>query len=186
MKNEEISSYNNWKSLLLKCQQCKLHKTRIQVVIGDGELSSPIILVGEAPGADEDKQGIPFIGRSGKLLRKSLTELELINHVYITNIVKCRPPNNRDPERDELNACGYYLINQIKDYIKPKIIVGIGRISSELLYGKHYIQKYHHGKIFERGKYLFMGTYHPAAALRNSDWKNKMIADLTLLKKFIS
>lgn len=176
--------YDDWYNQLKDCRQCKLFKTRTQVVISDGNRNSNIMFVGEAPGFEEDKQGLPFVGRSGKLLRKVLNDIELTtNDYYITNIVKCRPPNNRDPDKDELNTCGNHLIEQILHFVNPKIIVGVGRISSGIMMNG-YIQKIHHGTIFHRGSYDFMGTYHPSAGLRNPDWKNKMIADLTLLKRY--
>jgi len=182
-----MQSYENWVTELLGCQKCKLCQTRTQVVVADGSVTAPIMLIGEAPGADEDSIGLPFIGRSGQLLRTILREigLSLKRDVYITNIVKCRPPNNRDPEPDELNICGRYLIDQITTFANPSIIVGIGRISSGIMM-KGYIHDIHHGKIFNRGRYDFMGTYHPAAALRNPGWKRKMVSDLTLLNKYKS
>jgi len=165
-----------------KCCLCELCKTRTQVVIGSGNLTSPIMLVGEAPGKNEDIKGIPFIGLSGQFLRKTLQSLSLMDNVYITNIVKCRPPENRDPNEFEIEKCFPYLLEQI-EIIKPNIVIGIGRISSEIIH-PGYIQKIHHGRFFAHDNFQFMGTYHPSAALRNSDFKEKMIADLTLLKSY--
>jgi DNA polymerase len=174
-------NYIDWCSLVSSCTKCELSKTRKQVVIGDGDPENcKIVAIGEAPGADEDEQGLPFVGRSGKLLRQVLDDLDLLNITYITNIVKCRPPNNRDPLKEELNFCGYYVIQQIEEYIKPEFILGIGRISSGIIMDG-YVQKFHHGKLFDFGEYKFMGTYHPAAAMRSKEWKNMMVADLTYL-----
>lgn len=179
--NEE---YTFWCKQVKSCKKCDLWKTRKNVVISDkiGK-HYPIMFVGEAPGKDEDEQGIPFVGRSGKYLRKVITKIGLSEYTYITNIVKCRPPNNRDPKACEINTCGFYVIEEIK-YIQPKVIVGIGRISSGIMM-RGYFQKMHHGQIFDKGKYKFMGTYHPAASLRNPEWDILMKNDLQKLVDFI-
>ena len=175
-------NYNEWYSMVSNCTKCSLSQTRKKVVIADGDPKNcKIMAIGEAPGAEEDEQGWPFVGRSGKLLRQVLSDLDLLKITYITNIVKCRPPNNRDPLPEELNSCGFYLIQQIEEYVKPTFILGIGRISSGIMMSG-YVQKIHHGKIFELGKYKFMGTYHPSAAMRRTEWKNMMVSDLTYLR----
>jgi len=177
-------NYTEWCSQLRNCRQCKLCETRTQVVISDGNISANIFCVGEAPGFYEDKEGKPFVGRSGKLLREVLSNIGLTNEdYYITNIVKCRPPDNRDPLPEELKTCGKYLIEQIEKFATPKIIVGVGRISSGIIW-KDYLHSRDHGEIFHRINYDFMGTYHPSAALRNPDWKREMILDLKQLGKY--
>lgn len=176
-------NYLEWCELVSACTKCELSKTRKQVVIADGDPTScKVIAIGEAPGADEDEQGLPFVGKSGKLLRQVLSDLDLLNITYITNIVKCRPPNNRDPKQFEIDTCGAYLIKQLESFVKADYILGIGRISSGIV-KPGYTQKYHHGRIFQMGdRYKFMGTYHPAAALRNPTWKEMLISDLTYLR----
>lgn len=177
--------YSEFSQLIQECTKCSLHKYRINAVVGEGDLNARIMIVGEAPGENEDIHNRPFIGRSGKLLRKILVDVGFsISDIYITNIVKCRPPENRDPFGTERNTCGAYLLEQIKTYIKPEVIIGVGRISSEII-KSGYVQKNDHGKIFEFKNYKFMGVYHPAAALRNSEWKQYLIDDLTNLRKYL-
>lgn len=174
--------YYEWCRMVEHCEKCELAKTRNKVVIADGDpRNCKVMAIGEAPGADEDEQGLPFVGRSGKLLRQVLSELDLLNITYITNIVKCRPPNNRDPLQEELNICGHYVIQEMTEYVKPDFLLGIGRITSGII-KQGYTPRMHHGKIFELGDYKFMGTYHPAAALRNPAWKEMMVADLKYLR----
>ena len=136
----------------------------------------------EAPGKDEDEQGLPFVGRSGQLLRKLIKEAEVPGTHYITNIVKCRPPNNRDPFPWELEECLPHLIKQVKEIVKPKIIVGVGRISTgRLVNPPHtmYSFKDQHGQAVDiPGGLKLVGIYHPSAALRNGTFKAKLVEDL--------
>jgi len=175
-------NYTEWSEKVKQCRKCKLCNTRTQVVVGDGNPNADILFVGEAPGKDEDLRGLPFVGRSGKLLRQKISEIGLTrNDIYITNIVKCRPPDNRDPEEDELVACGTYLIEQIRDYIKPKFIVGVGRISSGIIY-----RDYKRGVIYDFDDYKFMGIYHPAATIYDSTKLEDFVNDLQKLKKYVN
>ena len=160
------------------CQKCELSKTRTHVVVGEGNLSAEIILVGEAPGKEEDLSGRPFVGRSGKLLRKSLIDVGFdIKDIYITNIVKCRPPNNRDPKPEERNICGQYLLTQLLEFLKPKLVIGIGRISSQVIF-KDLRMNDDHGRSVNLGPYHFIGIYHPAATMYNSELKSKFLQDI--------
>ncbi len=178
--------YSEFSQLIQDCTECPLHKHRLNAVVGEGNLDARIMIVGEAPGKQEDIQNRPFIGRSGQLLRKILRDVGFsLKDIYITNIVKCRPPNNRDPFGIERNTCGFYLLEQIKTYIQPEVIIGVGRISSDIL-KKGYFQKRDHGTIFEFKNYKFMGVYHPAAGLRNPIWKQYLIDDLTKLKDYLN
>ena len=172
----------SFKADLLWCEKCKLSQTRTNVVIGDGPEDAKIVLIGEAPGRDEDIEGIPFCGRSGKLLRKALKQAGLLPYVFITNIVKCRPPNNRDPEQDEIEACFPYLKAQIQA-MEPKLIVGVGRIASGTIVPGFKVSR-DHGKIFTLSKGTkFIGIYHPAAALRNPKVKKLFEEDIQAIKK---
>lgn len=180
--------YTKYSEIIKSCTKCPLSQTRKNVVVGEGNPDADIMIVGEAPGEEEDLTGRPFVGISGKLLRQFLKKVgfNIMDDLYITNIVKCRPPKNRDPEENELNKCGFYLIEQIKTYIKPKVIVGIGRISSNVMMPGFKL-KDDHGIIFNMGDYQFMGTYHPAGALRKKEFKEKLYDDLkTLYNTFYS
>jgi len=170
---------------LLWCTKCNLYKTRINVVVGEGNENANIVLIGQCPGAAENISGTPFCGRSGKLLRELIAEADIkTDNIYITNIVKCRPPNNRDPSEEEIRACIPYLKQQIKD-INPKIIIGIGRVSSERIRPGLKIS-IDHGKIYKlKNNIIFVPIYHPAAILRNPNLKNLTLQDLKKLKKVL-
>ncbi|NPA98008.1 MAG: uracil-DNA glycosylase [Crenarchaeota archaeon] len=156
-----------------KCTKCKLHKTRRNPVPGEGPCNAKIMFVGEAPGGKEDETGRPFVGAAGQFLTELLGMAGLRREdVFITNILKCRPPNNRDPEPDEIEACKPYLVRQIR-LISPKVIVTLGRYAGRTLLGdagvKWTSMSRMHGKIFSVELYgvklKIMPTYHPAAAL---------------------
>lgn len=165
------------------CTKCGLHKTRTNTVFGDGSPSANIVFIGEAPGRDEDLQGVPFVGRAGKLLDKMITAIGFAREeVYIANILKCRPPNNRDPEKDEVTACEKYLARQI-ELIDPVIICALGRVAGQKLLGeKAPLRVLREGEHHYNGIRLIV-TYHPAALLRNPNWKKGAWEDLQLLKK---
>jgi DNA polymerase len=170
------------KAEMLWCTKCNLHKNRINVVVGNGNEYADILFIGEAPGAEEDKEGIPFCGRSGKLLRELIKEANIQDNVYITNIVKCRPPENRDPAENEIRSCMPFLRKQIEQ-IKPKFIVGVGRISSKRIIPDFKITN-DHGKFYTlKNGIRFMGIYHPAFVLRNQHLKNDLLNDLIKLRK---
>ena len=161
-------SFQALQSTALACQGCKLCQTRHSVVFGAGSQHAKIMFIGEGPGENEDLQGEPFVGRAGQLLDKILTHVGLSrqNDVYITNMVKCRPPKNRDPERDEVEACMPYLRAQI-EFIRPKIIVCLGRVAACALIDPNFKVTRQHGEFFDKDGLMMMGTFHPAALLRN-------------------
>lgn len=150
------------------CTKCSLHSTRTQTVFSRGSSEASLCIVGEAPGEDEDLQGIPFVGRSGALLDKALTEagLDVEKDIYVCNIIKCRPPKNRKPTEEECSSCIDYLEEQLK-LLSPKVIVALGNTAvSGLLPFDGGITKLH-GKFFKRGDILVMPCYHPSYVLRN-------------------
>ncbi len=164
------------------CQQCVLHESRTQTVFGVGNPNADWLVIGEAPGADEDSQGEPFVGRAGKLLNSMLLAMGLPREqVFIANILKCRPPNNRDPQAEEVLACETYLRQQI-DLIKPKIILAVGRIAAQNLLkletpiGKMRGNRYQ----YPDSELPVIVTYHPAYLLRSPREKRKVWEDLKL------
>ncbi len=164
---------------LAGCTACRLCETRSNVVFGQGVPGAPVLLVGEGPGQQEDEQGLPFVGRSGQLLDKmlGLAGLSRQENVYIANMVKCRPPQNRDPSPDELEACLPYLRQQVR-LLKPKILVCLGRVAAQRIISPGFKVTQQHGQYFERGGMLLMGTFHPAALLRNPNQKPQAMQDL--------
>ena len=154
------------------CKECNLGETRKNFVYGIGDPNADLMLVGEAPGKDEDLKGEPFVGRAGKLLDKILLAINKKRGegVYIANVLKCRPPNNRDPLPSEVNKCEPYLLKQIK-IVKPKLIVALGRIAGKTLLKIDKPLKEMRGKIHSYNGTPLIVTYHPAALLRNSNFK---------------
>ena len=183
---EEIKMYQNWEELeeaIKDCNKCKLCEKRKNIVFGVGNKNAKIMLIGEGPGADEDKQGEPFVGKAGQLMNKAFEYLEIDRkEVYIANIVKCRPPSNRDPEPDEISACLDYLRNQVI-LIKPKIIVLLGRIALHNTLGEEFGMTESRGKIFVKKGIKYIPTWHPSAVLRDENKKMEFIYDLFLAKK---
>ncbi|MDJ0758093.1 MAG: uracil-DNA glycosylase [Woeseiaceae bacterium] len=162
------------------CTQCALHQSRTQTVFGVGNRNADWLIVGEAPGAEEDRRGEPFVGRAGKLLDEMLKALGLDrNTVFIANILKCRPPNNRDPKQDEADACRSYLNRQI-DLIKPKIILAVGRIAAQQLLGRDDPVGKLRGTVHRLDEIPVVVTYHPAYLLRSPSQKAKSWRDLCL------
>jgi len=169
------------------CTRCKLHGLgRTQVVFGMGNPSADLMFVGEAPGADEDEQGMPFVGRSGQLLTKIIEAIDLKREdVYIANVIKCRPPQNRNPEPDEINTCEPFLFRQI-DVIKPKVIVTLGKFAAQtLLRTEDPISKLR-GRMFEYHGAKLIPTFHPAYLLRNPSSKREVWEDMKLVKKLLA
>lgn len=159
------------------CKKCELCQSRTNLVFGMGNKNADIMLIGEAPGQNEDLQGKPFVGRSGQLLDKFLESIGLSrDDIYIANMLKCRPPENRDPKPSEQELCIDWLREQFK-IINPKIIVCVGRISAQRLIDKNFRVTKEHGIFFEKKGVLFMGTYHPAAILRNPNNKPYALED---------
>ncbi len=167
------------------CQGCALGKTRKNVVIGRGSINAKLVFVGEAPGESEDEQGIPFVGAAGKLLDKYLTALDFPpDSYYICNILKCRPPHNRDPLPDEEAACMPFLREQIR-LIKPQIIVCLGRISACMLIKPDFKITREHGKWFRKGNFDMCAVYHPSALLRDESKKEETYRDFEEIRKRI-
>jgi uracil-DNA glycosylase family 4 len=169
------------------CTRCKLHKGRNKIVFGDGNPKARLVFVGEAPGADEDKQGIPFVGRAGKLLTQMIEAMGLHRQdVYICNVVKCRPPDNRKPEDDEVSTCSPYLLRQL-DVIEPKVLVCLGAVAAQTLLATNRGISHFRGEWMDWHGHKLMATYHPAYLLRNPAakadvWKDlqKVMAELGL------
>jgi DNA polymerase len=161
-----------------ECTRCKLHSTRHTIVFGDGNPKADLVFVGEGPGADEDAQGLPFVGRAGKLLTQMIEAMGLQRKdVYICNVVKCRPPENRQPEEDEVSTCSPFLFRQI-DVIAPKVIVCLGAVAAKtLLQTNRGISQFRGEWLEFRGRKL-LATYHPAYLLRNPPAKSEVWKDL--------
>ena len=178
--------FNNWEELeaeAKQCTKCKLCKNRNNVVFGTGNKNATLMFIGEGPGADEDIQGVPFVGKAGKLMNLAFEAIGLKREdVYIANIVKCRPPSNRNPEDDEATACLDYLRNQVI-LVKPKIIVLLGSVALKNILGKEYGITASRGKRVEKRGILYMPTWHPAALLRDETKKIDFIKDLKLVMK---
>jgi len=165
------------------CQKCRLGRTRKNYVFGEGNEHAKVMLIGEAPGADEDEQGRPFVGRSGELLNKILSAIKFSREeVYIANIIKSRPPNNRNPEPDEIQACLPYLIRQI-ELIRPKIILALGKVAANTLLGNSHTMNALRGKLHRWRNIDVIVTYHPAALLRNPNWKKLCWEDVQMLRR---
>ncbi len=178
--------FDNWEELqsaCLGCRKCDLCTGRTNVVFGVGNKDAKVLFIGEGPGENEDLQGEPFVGRSGQLLDKMLTAVDLDRHtnIYIANIVKCRPPQNRDPLQEEQDLCIEWLRNQVA-LIRPKIIVCLGRIAAMKLIKPDMKITKEHGIFFEKSGVLMMATLHPAALLRNPNNKPAAFDDFIKLR----
>ncbi len=173
--------YDNWKELeqsIINCKKCKLCQNRTNIVFGTGNQNAEVMFIGEGPGADEDREGEPFVGKAGKLMNEAFKGLGIDRkEVYIANIVKCRPPQNRVPEQDEAEVCLNYLRNQVI-LIKPKIIVLLGSTALKNILGKEYGITNARGKWIERKGIMYMPTWHPAALLRDENKKIEFWKDL--------
>jgi len=170
---------------VLQCRKCGLCKTKKNAVFGGGNINADIMFVGEAPGRDEDIQGKPFVGRAGKLLNELLRDVGINREdVYIANCLKCRPPNNRDPETEEIKACSAYLKQQIA-LVKPKVIATLGRYSTYELTNKKGTLGSLRGKTFSFNNIDVIPLYHPAYLLRNPNAAEMFITDLKKIKSAI-
>jgi DNA polymerase len=164
------------------CDKCPLGKTKTNTVFGVGNKNADLMFVGEAPGESEDKSGIPFVGRAGKLLDKYLEAVGIDrDEVYIANILKCRPPNNRDPLPEEQEVCMDYLREQVR-LIKPKIIVCLGRISAMKLINPDFRITKEHGTFFKKGAFEIVAVYHPSLLLRDPSKREEMLIDMKKIK----
>ncbi len=177
---------NEWDILKTECESCTacpLYETKTNTVFGSGNENADIMFIGEAPGETEDLQGKPFVGRSGKLLDSYLDAIGLSrDDVYIANILKCRPPKNRDPKPEEEEACIGYLRKQLS-LIKPKIIVCLGRIAGFKIIKPDLKITQEHGKWFKKGNYLMCAVYHPSALLRDPRKRDDMMRDFLEIQK---
>lgn len=173
--------FETWEELeasIIGCKKCKLCNNRNNIVFGTGNKNAKIMFIGEGPGADEDKEGIPFVGKAGKLMNMAFDGIGINREdVYIANIVKCRPPSNRNPEDDEAASCLDYLRNQVM-LVKPKIIVLLGSVALKNILGKEYGITASRGKWVERKGIWYMPTWHPAALLRDDSKKIEFWQDL--------
>lgn len=170
------------KSTCMSCQKCSLGQTRTNLVFGTGNENAVLMFVGEAPGESEDLSGTPFVGRAGKLLDKYLELVDIPREdVYITNILKCRPPKNRDPEEGEQDHCIDYLREQVK-IIRPKMIVCLGRIAAMRLIKPDYKITKEHGIWVQKGAFEMTSVYHPSLLLRgNPTYKEQMLVDMKVV-----
>ncbi|OFW56663.1 MAG: hypothetical protein A2V52_01955 [Actinobacteria bacterium RBG_19FT_COMBO_54_7] len=167
------------------CPKCNLCKSRSRVVLGAGNEHAEIIFVGEAPGVQEDKQGIPFVGPAGQFLDQLLKSIELDRaDVYITNTVKCRPPDNRDPEADEIAACNPYLKKQLR-MIEPRIICTLGNYATKTILKTSSGISQLHGKLIRQGELAYVPLFHPAAALHKPPLRNVLIEDFERLQQHL-
>lgn len=168
------------------CTRCQLHTTRTQTVFGVGDPSADWMIIGEAPGAEEDRRGEPFVGRAGQLLDRMLAAIGLSRETaYIANILKCRPPGNRDPHQDEVNQCGEYLQQQIK-LVQPKMILAVGRIAAQQLLQRDDAVGKLRGEVHSAFGIPLVVTYHPAYLLRSPANKAKAWGDLCLASRHLA
>jgi len=178
-KSKMLQQFRN---SICDCQNCPLSKTRKSFVFGSGNPNAELLFIGEAPGEQEDLEGEPFIGKAGQLLTNIITAMYLNrDDVYICNIVKCRPPNNRNPELDEIKRCLPYLKKQIR-IVRPKVICLLGKVAIQAMLKDTNSISSLRGTIFYLGKIPTIVTYHPAALLRNPGWKSKVWDDMKLVR----
>jgi uracil-DNA glycosylase family 4 len=177
------TSLDGLEGIAADCRKCELSEGRTKVVFGVGNPNATLMFVGEAPGRDEDLSGIPFVGRAGQLLDKILAAAEIDRgNVYIGNIIKCRPPNNRTPLTSEIDACMPYLAKQLS-CIKPRIVCTLGLPATQTLLGVRGSMGSLRGKIYEAGDIVVVPTYHPAAALRDPRYKKPIWDDFLIVKR---
>ena len=174
---------NELKEIVKKCNKCNLCKGRTNTVFADGSENEKIMFIGEGPGADEDREGVPFVGKAGKLMNQAFIGLGISReNIYIANIVKCRPPNNRTPLKEEAMACLDYLRNQVL-VLQPKIVVLLGNTALKNILGDEYGITASRGKWIEKKGIKYMPTFHPAALLRDESKKIDFWKDLELVKE---
>jgi uracil-DNA glycosylase len=167
------------------CTRCRLHKGRTKLVFGVGNVNAEIMFVGEGPGADEDAQGEPFVGRAGQLLNNMISAMGLKREdVYIANVVKCRPPGNRTPEKDECDTCSPFLMRQI-DVIQPKVIVALGAVAAKNLLAMNDSMANLRGRWYDFRDSKLLVTYHPAYLLRDPRQKKEAWKDLQMAMKYL-
>jgi DNA polymerase len=180
-RNPETDDWTGLRIIALACTQCRLAKTRTQVVYGVGNPRADLMFIGEAPGRDEDLKGEPFVGRAGQLLTDIIKAMKLTrDDVYIANVIKCRPPENRNPEPDELDACRPFIKRQI-ELIQPKVIVTLGKFALQSLTGRSYAISAARGQWNEYDGIKVMPTYHPAYLLRTPSAKKEVWQDMKMV-----
>jgi len=168
---------------LCDCRSCGLAEHRTRVVVGAGSAQADLMFLGEAPGAEEDRQGVPFVGAAGQLLTRMIEAMGLSRgDVYIANVIKCRPPGNRDPQPDEIAQCEPFLMRQV-EVIKPTVICTLGRFAAQTLLKTSDSMGRLRGRVFDYCGAKLVPTYHPAALLRNSQWKRPTWEDLKLVRR---
>lgn len=184
-KTDHTTALQNIREDIGDCTRCKLHKTRTKIVFGSGDPNAKLMFVGEAPGHDEDLQGEPFVGRAGQLLTKMIEAMGYSrSQVYIGNIIKCRPPDNRYPEPEESETCMPFLVRQI-DAIGPKVLVTLGNLATQTLLNTKTGITALHGNFKEWNGVQVMPTYHPAFLLRNPNMKKPCWEDLQKVMAFL-
>jgi uracil-DNA glycosylase family 4 len=183
-KHPRMGSLENLREYIGDCTRCKLCKGRRKLVFGEGSGKARLVFVGEAPGREEDMEGRPFVGEAGKLLTKIIESGMGIGRkdVYICNVIKCRPPNNRDPEKDEIETCRPFLEEQIR-IINPEVICALGRIAAKELSGRDFHMTKERGQWFSYGDIPVMPTFHPAYLLRNPSAKRQVWEDAKKIMK---
>lgn len=161
------SVYNSLRERIIHCQKCPLSQGRTNAVPGEGSVEAELMFVGEAPGRDEDIQGKPFVGRAGQLLTKIINAMEFKREdVYITNLIKCRPPENRTPYKEEIEKCQDYLLEQLK-FVKPRVVVALGKVASDFFVPSSLGMTALRGNFYQYGPVRVMPTFHPSYIVRN-------------------
>ncbi len=172
-------------SELQGCVKCRLCESRTNIVVADGDPHAEMMFIGEGPGREEDESGIPFVGAAGRLLNELLEEAGIRRKdVYICNVVKCRPPQNRDPFPDEAEACLPHLRAQVA-LVRPKVIVCLGKVAARYVYDRNIKISQQRGQVRQVKGFYIVPTYHPAALLRNECWINDFVADLITAKRLL-
>jgi len=189
VKREECKSKKHLVQLAADvslCVRCPLHHTRTQTVFARGNPDAKLMIIGEAPGFYEDQQGLPFVGQAGGLLNKMLNSIGLSGEdVYIANVLKCRPPNDRDPQPDEISHCSNYLTQQIA-IVSPRLILAVGRFAGQFLLNASFPLNQMRNKIHEYQQIPMLVTYHPAYLLRNPFDKKNAFQDLMIVKQLLT
>lgn len=178
--------YTSWETLkkeCMSCTRCRLCESRTNIVFGGGNENAEVLFIGEGPGKQEDLTGEPFVGRCGQLLDKYLSAVDLDRKtdIYIANMVKCRPPQNRDPKQDEQDECIKWLREQVR-IMRPKILVCLGRIAAQRLISPDFKVTLDHGVFEQKGGIFMMGTFHPASLLRNQKQRPQALEDFLKLR----
>ena len=178
-----IADMDSLRAVAEACTRCGLHSTRTKVVFADGAADAKVLCVGEAPGANEDRTGLPFVGRAGKLLDRLLLSVGFPRaEVFICNVLKCRPPGNRNPLPEEIEACSPFMLRQV-ELVRPTVIVAFGTFAAQTLLGTRDSLRHLRGRTHLYEGYPLVATYHPAALLRNSGWTRSTWLDLQLARR---